>query len=251
MRAAWAIYKRELVAAFYAPLAYVVMVSFLVFNGVVFYFFMQLVADRPTLTGTRGPLQLFFGSTILSVLTLMIFCPAVTMRTLAEEWRTRTAETLFTAPVSEASVVLGKFAGALTVYASLWLPTLLYALVVRRYGPVDWGALASAYAGVGLVGCAFVGIGVLMSAVARTQVTAFVGSFGVIGGAMFALGLGRYIFTEESQQRFFSYVNLWEHMEHFSVGVLDTRQVVYYLSVTVLALSLAVRALGTRRETQS
>jgi len=248
VRALWAIYKRELVSAFYAPLAYVVMVSFLVFNGVVFYFFMQLVADRPTLTGTRGPLQLFFGSTILSVLTLMIFCPAVTMRTLAEEWRTRTAETLFTTPVTPAAVVLGKFFGAFTVYASLWLPTLLYALVVRRYGPVDWGALASAYAGVGLVGCAFVAIGVLMSALARSQVTAFVGSFGVIGGAMFALGLGRYLFTEEGSQRFFQYVNLWEHMERFSVGTLDSRQVVYYLTVTALALSFAARSLDARRE---
>ena len=248
MRAAWAIYKRELIAAFYAPLAYVVMVSFLVFNGVVFYFFMQLVADRPMLTGTRGPLQLFFGSTILSVLTLMIFCPAVTMRTLAEEWRTRTAETLFTTPVTPAAVVLGKFFGAFTVYASLWLPTFLYALVVRRYGPVDWGALGSAYVGVGLVGSAFVAIGVLMSALARSQITAFVGSFGVIGGAMFALGLGRYIFTDESQQRFFQYVNLWEHMEHFALGVVDSRALVYYGSVTVLGLALTVRALAARKE---
>ena len=64
----------------------------------------------------------------------------------------------------------------------------------------------------------------------------------------FALGLGRYLFTEESQLRFFSYVNLWEHMEHFAVGLIDSRQVVYYGSVTVLALSLTVRALAARRE---
>lgn len=248
MKPAWAIYKRELIASFCSPLAYVVMVSFLVFNGVVFSFFMDLVASQPTLSGTRGPLQLFFGSTILSVLTLMIFCPAITMRTLAEEWRSRTAETLLTAPVTDAAVVLGKFAGALTVYAALWLPTLLYALVVRRYGPVDWGALGAAYAGVMLVGAAFLGIGVLTSALARSQVTAFVASFGVIGVLMFALGLGRYIFTDEPSQRFFSYVNLWEHMEHFSVGLIDTRQVVYYGSVTVLALTLTVRSLGVRRE---
>ncbi len=248
MRSAWAIYKRELVSTFYSPLAYVVMVSFLLFNGVVFYFFMDLVASNPTISGTRGPLQLFFGSTILSVLTLMIFCPATTMRSFAEEWRSRTAETLFTAPVSNLSVVLAKFGGAMTLYASLWLPTLLYALVVRRYGSVDWGALACAYTGVMLVGGAFVGVGLLASAVATSQVTAFVGSFGVIGGAMFALGLGRYIFTEESQLRFFSYVNLWEHMERFAVGMLDTRQVVYYGSVAVLSLSLTVRALAARRE---
>ncbi len=248
MRAAWAIYKRELIGTFCSPLAFAVMVSFLLFNGVVFYFFMDLVASNPSLSGTRGPLQLFFGSTILSVLTLMIFCPATTMRAFAEEWRSRTAETLLTAPVTDTAVVLGKYAGSMTLYISLWLPTALYSLVVRRYGPVDWGALGSAYVGVGLVGSAFVAIGVLMSALARSQITAFVGSFGVIGGAMFALGLGRYIFTDESQQRFFQYVNLWEHMEHFSVGTVDSRQVVYYLSVTVLALSYAARSLDARRE---
>jgi ABC-2 type transport system permease protein len=248
MRGFWAIYKRELIANFYSPVAYIVMVSFLIFNGIVFYFFMDLVASNPTVSGTRGPLQLFFGSTILSALTLMIFCPAVTMRTLAEEWRTRTSETLFTAPVSELSVVLGKYAGAMTLYLALWAPTVLYALVVRRYGPVDWGVLGAAYAGVTLIGASFLGVGLLMSAVARSQVTAFVGSFGIIGGLMFALGLGRYVFTEESQQHFFSYVNLWEHMEHFSVGMIDSRQLVYYGSVAVLSLSLTVRAVGHRRE---
>ncbi len=248
MRAAWAIYKRELVGTFCSPLAYAVMVSFLLFNGVVFYFFMDLVASNPSLSGTRGPLQLFFGSTILSVLTLMIFCPATTMRAFAEEWRSRTAETLLTAPVTDLQVVLAKFMGSMTLYAALWVPTLLYALVVRRYGAVDWGALSAAYAGVMLVGGAFVSIGLLASSLAASQVTAFVTSFGVIGGAMFALGLGRYVFTEESQLRFFSYVNLWEHMEHFAVGMMDSRQVVYYGSVVVLALSLTVRALAARRE---
>jgi len=248
MRAAWAIYKRELIANFCSPLAYAVMVSFLVFNGVVFWFFMKITASNPAVVGARGPLQMFFGSTMLSVLSLMIFCPALTMRTFAEERRSRTMETLLTAPVTDEAVVAGKFLGAFTTYAALWLPTLLYALVVRRYGAVDWGALSAAYAGVMFVGGAFVSIGLLASSLAASQVTAFVTSFGVIGGAMFALGLGRYVFTEESQLRFFSYVNLWEHMEHFAVGMIDSRQVVYYGSVVVLALSLTVRALAARRE---
>jgi ABC-2 type transport system permease protein len=248
MRAAWAIYKRELVGTFCSPLAYAVMVSFLLFNGVVFYFFMDLVASNPSLSGTRGPLQLFFGSTILSVLTLMIFCPATTMRAFAEEWRSRTAETLLTAPVTDLQVVLAKFMGSMTLYAALWVPTLLYALVVRRYGPVDWPALAAAYAGVLLIGGAFTALGVLMSALARSQVTAFVMSFGVIGGVMFAMGLGAYIFQEEAQRRFFSYVNLWEHLEHFSVGIVDSRALVYYGSVIAFSLAMTMRAVGARKE---
>ncbi len=130
MRTAWAIYKRELIGTFCSPLAYVVMVAFLVFNGVVFWFFMSMTADNPALTGSRSPLQMFFGSTILSVLTLLVFSPATTMRTFAEERRSRTFETLFTAPVTDVEVVAGKYFGSMTFYAALWAPTLLYALVV-------------------------------------------------------------------------------------------------------------------------
>lgn len=248
MRAAWAIYKRELIANFCAPLGYAVMVSFLMFNGVVFWFFMKLTASNPAVAGAKGPLQMFFGSTMLSVLTLIIFCPAITMRSFAEERRARTIETLLTAPVTDLAVVLGKFFGAFTTYAALWVPTLLYALVVRRYGPVDWPGLAAAYLGVLLIGGAFVALGVLMSSLARSQVTAFVMSFGVIGGVMFAMGLGAYIFQEEAQRRFFSYVNLWEHLDHFSVGLVDSRAVVYYGSVIAFALAMTVRALSAGRE---
>lgn len=248
MRSTWALYKREMLSNFCSPLAYVVMVSFLLFNGVIFYFFMQLTASQPTLSGARGPLQLLFGSTILSVLTLLIFCPALTMRSFAEERRARTFETLFTAPVTETQVVLGKYFAALSTWMALWAPTLLYVLVVRRYGPVDTGSLASAYLGQLVIGGAFLSLGTLMSALSRSQVTAFVLSFMAIGGVMFALGLGSYIFREEAQRRFFSYVNLWEHMEHFALGVVDTRALVYYGSVTVLGLALTVRALAARKE---
>ncbi len=248
MRATWAIYKRELIANFCSPLAYAVMVSFLVFNGVVFFFLLKLVASQPTLTGARGPLQMFFGSTVLSVLTLLIFCPAITMRTFAEERRSRTFETLLTAPVTDESVVIGKYLGAMTLYAALWAPTLLYALVIRRYGPVDWWALGAAYVGMLLVGSAFISLGMLASSLSRSQVAAFVLAFAAIGGVMFTLGLGSYVFTDEPYTRFFSYVNLWEHLERFSLGVIDSRAVVYYGSVSLLALTFTVRALRAVRE---
>lgn len=99
-----------------------------------------------------------------------------------------------------------------------------------------------------VIGGAFLSLGTLMSALSRSQVTAFVLSFMAIGGVMFALGLGSYIFREEAQRRFFSYVNLWEHMEHFALGVVDSRALVYYGSVTVLGLALTVRALAARKE---
>jgi ABC-2 type transport system permease protein len=247
VRRVWAIFKRELLASYGTPLAYVILVVFLLWNGGVFALLMQNFAAEPEISGSRGPLQLLFGGSILYFLPILLFCPALTMRTFAEERRSGTLETLMTAPLRDLEVVLGKYAALLVVYASLWIPTLLYALVVKRYGPVDWGALGAAYAGTYLIGAAFLALGMLVSALARSQVVAFILAFALTGGVMFLLGLGKYVFTEEREQAFYSYINLWEHMEHFSVGVVDTRHVVYYVSVAALGVFLTVRALEARR----
>ncbi len=246
---AWAVYKRELLANFWTPLAYVLLVVFLLWNGGVFALLIQNFASDPEISGSRGPLQLLFGGSILYFLPILLFCPALAMRTFAEERRSGTLETLMTAPVREVDVVLGKYFAVLTVFITLWLPTLLYALVLKRYGPIDWGALAASYLGTFLIGAAFLALSILMSAFARSQVVAFILAFAATSGGMFLLGLGKYVFTEEREQSFYTYINLWEHMEHFSVGVVDTRHVVYYLSVVALGLFLTVRAVEARRGT--
>ena len=173
---------------------------FLLWNGGVFSLLMQNFATEPEISGSRGPLQMLFGGSILYFLPILLFCPALTMRSFAEERRTGTFETLMTAPVRDVEVVFGKYLALLVVFASLWAPTLLYALVIKRYGPVDWGALAAAYTGTMLIGAAFLSLGMLMSALARSQVTAFILGFAATGGLMFLLGLGKYVFTEEREQ---------------------------------------------------
>lgn len=248
MRNTAAVLKRELMASFFTPLAYVLLVVFLLWNGGVFALLMQSFATAETeLSGSRGPLQILFGGSILYFLPVLIVCPALTMRTFAEERRSGTLETLLTAPLRDVEVVLGKYLALLVVYAAIWAPTLLYALVVKRYGPVDWGALGAAYLGTMLIGAAFLALGMLMSALASNQVIAFILGFAATSGAMFLVGLGKYVFTEESDQAFYGYVNLWDHMEHFSVGVVDTRHLVYYVSVAALGVFLTVRAVGARR----
>jgi ABC-2 type transport system permease protein len=242
----WAIFKRELLASYWTPLAYVLLVVFLLWNGASFALIMQSVATHPDITASRGPLQLLFGGSILYFLPLLLFCPALTMRAFAEERRAGTFETLMTAPVRVVEVVAGKYLALLVVYATLWAPTLLYVLVVRRYGPIDLGALGAAYAGTMLIGAAFLALGLAMSALARNQVVAFILGFLAIGG-MFVLGLFEYVFSEERDQALFGYVNLWKHMEHFAVGVVDSRHVVYYTTVAALALFLTVRAVEARR----
>ncbi len=248
MRVTWAIYKRELAASFYTPLAYVLLVVFLLWNGAVFSFLLQQFAANPEISGSRGPLQLLFGS-ILYFLPILLFCPAITMRSFAEERRAGTFEALMTAPVRDIEVVLGKYLAALSVYAVLWAPTALYALVIRKFGTVDWGALGAAYFGTMLLGAAFVALGVLASAMARSQVTAFILGFAMTSG-LFLAGLGKYVFESETQQAFFSHLNQWEHMEEFGVGVVDSRRVVFYLSIAALAVFQSVRVLEARKGVQ-
>ncbi len=249
MRTVWAIFKRELAAAFYTPLAYVILVVFLLWNGGTFVLLLQQFAANPEITGSRGPLQLLFGGSILFFLPILLFCPALTMRSFAEERRAGTLESLMTAPVRDVEVVLAKYLAALLVYIVLWTPTILYALVIRKFGAVDWGALAAGYLGTLLLGAALLALGVLASALARSQVTAFIMAFALTSG-LFLAGLGKYVFESEAQQALFSHLNQWEHMEEFAVGVVDTRRVVYYLSVAALALFQSVRVLESRKGVQ-
>jgi ABC-2 type transport system permease protein len=249
VRTVWAIFKRELAAAFYTPLAYVILVVFLLWNGGTFVLLLQQFAANPEITGSRGPLQLLFGGSILFFLPILLFCPALTMRSFAEERRAGTLESLMTAPVRDVEVVLAKYLAALLVYIVLWTPTILYALVIRKFGAVDWGALAAGYLGTLLLGAALLALGVLASALARSQVTAFIMAFALTSG-LFLAGLGKYVFESEAQQALFSHLNQWEHMEEFAVGVVDTRRVVYYLSVAALALFQSVRVLESRKGVQ-
>jgi ABC-2 type transport system permease protein len=249
VRRAWAIFKRELAASFYTPLAYVILVVFLLWNGGTFVLLLQQFAANPEISGSRGPLQLLFGGSILYFLPILLFCPAITMRSFAEERRAGTLEALMTAPVRDVEVVLGKYFAALTVYATIWAPTALYALVIRKFGAVDWGTLASAYLGTMLLGAAFIALGILASAMARSQVTAFILGFALTSG-LFLAGLGKYVFESETQQALFSHLNQWEHMEEFAVGVVDTRRVVFYCSIAALALFQSVRVLEARKGVQ-
>src|SRR5215470_4827815 len=143
MRGLWATFLRELRAYFVSPLAYVVLFFFLVINGVVFSMILGFLND-PRAAGGR-PLDAFFGGTFLFWLVLLFVGPVLTMRLLSEELRSGSIEVLMTAPISETEVVLGKYFAALTFYVALWLPTLVYAAILGRYSPVDWGPIAAGY----------------------------------------------------------------------------------------------------------
>ncbi len=248
MRATWVIAKREIAAFFVSPLAYVVLSAWLLWSGFMFYLLAGFHAAQPVGSGSTGesPLTHFFGGTTLFYMGVLVFVPLLTMRLLADETRSGTLETLLTAPVSDVAVVLGKFSAAMVFWVALWLPTLLYVWLTSRYGDVDLGMIAATYAGLFGMGLCYVSIGLAMSAVARSQIVAAVLTFVAVGG-LFVLGLLQFVFTDDGQREIFEYVSVWGHMQSYARGVVDSRYVVFDLSLTSLSLLSAVLVVSWRR----
>jgi ABC-2 type transport system permease protein len=240
MRKTFALVHRELVAYFSSPLAYVVLTAFLFVNGYVFWLVMSYLNDPRT--QTMAPLKLLFGGTIFFWLLLLFIVPVITMRLLAEERRTGTLEVLLTAPIGEGHVVIGKFLAAFLFYLFLWLPTVVYVLLLASHSKIDWGPVASGYIGIALLGVLFSAVGLLTSALSRNQIVAAIFAFAVLI-VLFSVGLVENLVTQPGLKDALGYMNLWEHMDDFARGLVDTRHVIYQLSLAGLFLYLATKAL--------
>lgn len=248
MKALLATYLRELKGFFYSPLGWVVAAMVLLVNGFVFWLLLAFLND-PRSSGSLAPLQLFFGGTFLFWLVLLFVAPVLTMKLIAEERRQGTIEMLMTAPVTEGQVVLGKYFAALTFYCFIWAPTIVYPLILERYSEVDWGPVASGYLGVFLIGALFLAVGTFASAWARSQIVAAVIAFALLAG-LFALALVESLVQPGSwAAEVLGYGNLWQHMDEFSRGIIDSRRIVFLLTTSGLFVFLAARVLESKKWT--
>jgi ABC-2 type transport system permease protein len=171
----------------------------------------------------------------------------MTMRTFAEERRSGTIEMLMTAPVSSAAVVLAKYAAVLTTYVAMWLPTVLYLVILGRTGELDWHTAASAYLGVLLVGAGYLSLGLCASALTRSQFLAMVWTALVLL-MLFILGVGEFVTREGSaMHEVCAHVSVWAHMNDFAGGIVDSRHLVFYGTLVVLPLFIATRAVEAWR----
>lgn len=244
MRKTAALVYRELVAYFSSPLAYVVLTAFLFFNGYVFWLITAYLNDPRTQAMT--PLKLFFGGTIFFWLFLLFVVPVITMRLLAEERRSGTLEVLLTAPVSEGQVVAGKFLAAFVFYLFLWLPTVAYVVILRQFAAIDLYKVASGYLGIALLGVLFAAVGLFTSAFTKNQIVAAIFAFAVLV-VLFSVGLMEQLATNSAVKGALGYMNLWDHMDDFARGLVDTRRIVYQLSLAGLFLFLTVKVVEARK----
>ena len=244
MKGILANFNREFRAYFFSPIAYIVAALLLVVNGVVFWLIVSFLNDPRAAIG--APLQLFFGQTFFFWLVLIFVAAVLTMRLLSEERRSGTIEVLMTSPVTEEQVVIGKFLAALAFYIFLWLPTLTYPILLSYYSEVDWGPVATGYIGILGIGSLFLALGVLASALTRSQLIAAVITFAFLV-FMIVIGFLENLVTDDSWKQVVGNLNLMQHMDDFGKGVIDTRWLVYYLSSTVLFLFLAARVLENKK----
>ena len=242
----WPIFKRELFAYFVTPLAYVLVFAFVVWQGVHFYLLVRSFAAAPEASIDQGPVQAFFGGDVFYYLPLILVCPAITMRLFAEERRSGTLEALLTAPVGTAGVVLAKFAAAMVVYAAMWAPTLLYVIIMRRAGDIDWRVVGTSYLGVLGVGGQYIAIGTMMSAVGRSQLVALVLSSIVILG-IFLLGLGEFVLDDGPVREACAYISVWSQMGELSKGIIDLRRIVLDATLVVVPLFITTRTVDAWR----
>jgi ABC-2 type transport system permease protein len=240
-----AIVGREWRAYFLSPLAYVILAAFLVMNGLIFY---AIVSFMNTPGAPKGQALIFlFTNTYFWIFNLFVV-PIIAMRLFAEERKSGTIETLLTSPVSEGMVVLGKFTGALGFFLTLWAPTLAYVLILRAQTPIDPGPVASSYLAVALLGAYFLSVGTFASTLSKNQIVAAILAFGMLI-PIFSAGLLASLGSDPSRRELLTYVNLWDHMDEFSRGIVDTRRLVYYLSATALFLFLSTVSLQAKKET--
>ncbi len=245
MRKLFAIVGREWRAYFLSPLAYVILAAFLLMNGFIFTAILNFLNSPTAPKGQAFPL--LFTNTYFWIFNLFIV-PIIAMRLFAEERKSGTLELLLTAPVSEATVVFGKFLGALGFFLTLWFPTLAYVAVLRWQTPIDLGPVAAAYLAVALIGGYFLSVGIFASTLTKNQIVAAIFTFAMLI-PIFSGGLLESMMNDPAKRDVFAYLNLWDHMDEFSKGVVDTRRIVYYLSATAFFLFLTTVSVSTKKET--
>ncbi|HZF55778.1 MAG TPA: ABC transporter permease [Polyangiaceae bacterium] len=246
MNGFWPIFKRELFSLFVTPLAWVLITSFLIVQGVHFFLIVTHFASQADVSADAGPVQAFFGQTVLLYLPLLFVCPLLTMRLFAEERRSGTIEALLTAPVSTTGVVLAKYAAVLVTYIAMWAPTLLYMVLVSRAGEVDWMVVASGYLAVLLIGAGYLAIGTMTSALTKSQLLASVLSAMALI-FLFMLGIGEFILDSGPARDLCAHVSAWAQMNDFSKGIVDLRRLVFDATLIVLPLFVTVRAVDAWR----
>jgi ABC-2 type transport system permease protein len=248
-----AVLRKELTIYFATPIFYIMGFFFLLVQGFLFFFiyfnYFQTtsfqVSQNPQLAAMLDPYQVVFRSFFEDLgFIFLLITPFLTMRLLAEEKRSGTSELIFTYPLPDWAVILGKFLAALAVLATLLLFTVCYPVIFAFLTKMDWGQIASGYMGVLLLGGACLALGLFASSLTQNQIIAAISAFALL--LLFWL-IGAQQDVGSAPAQLLTAVSLREHLPNLAKGVIDTKDLLFYLCFTYFFLFLTKRQLESRR----
>lgn len=257
MRKCWAIFERELKSYFVSPIAYVVIALFIAVAGIFFYLILSSFVQRcfemdmysrqwqqmsPPMNLHEWVTRPFFGN--IATIALMIL-PLITMKLYAEEKKTGTIELLQTSPVTNAQTLIGKYAAAVVLYILMLVITFFYMLFLFAYGNPEMPQIFSGYLGIFLIGSSYLAIGLLFSTFTDNQIVAAVSTIAVI--LMFWAVGWISSFLNPGLGKILSQFSLIEHLDDFEKGIIDTKNIVFYLSFIFMNLFLSYVSIESAR----
>jgi len=244
MKSIWTITKKELKSFLYSPIAYILTAFFLLVSGFFFYNILAWANDQ-----TMRMMQSGYGMNRINInqmlfepffnnmtIILMFLLPMLTMRLFADEKKMRTEELLLTSPLRLSAIIIGKYLAALIIYAIILLLTATYAIFVFVYGNPELAPLLTAYLGLFLLGAVFIAIGLFASALTENQVIAAVISFSSIILIWVISWVGES--GPGAWRGILTYLSFFSHFKNMVSGVIDTQDIVYYLTFIFLGLYL-------------
>jgi ABC-2 type transport system permease protein len=246
-----AIADKELRSYFASPIAYIIIGLFALLFGWFFFVYLNFFVQRSSGMGPMGAGASNINQDMIryvlmnSAVIILFVMPMITMRTYAEEKRSGTIELLLTSPLTDVQIILGKFFGAMGLYAAMLVVTMLYMAILFVYGNPEWRPIAAGYLGLLLMGGCFISVGLLISSLTKNQIVAGVMTFAVF----LMLWVINWIADQSgpTTREIVNYLSIVDHFDDFARGIIDTKHLVYYVSFITFGLFLTAKSVDSER----
>ncbi len=232
-----AIYRKEMKTYFNSPIAFIVISSFLVITNWLFFDYGDYPFFAINIADIRGIFD--YGAIVL-----LFIAPAISMRLIAEEKHKDTLELLVTMPITDMQIIMGKYLSTLVIFAIILAGTLVAPISISFVGDLDTGIVISSYIGFFLLGATYLAIGLAASSFTRNQIIAYI--MGIVSIAVFFLMNGM-ANGSGMIATLFEHLSVRFHYQNFFRGVLDTRDLLYFISMIFVALFVSSTALSSRK----
>ena len=251
MRNTIAIAQRELDAYFSGPIAYVMIGCFALLFGYFYAAPLKFFQEQSAQAGMNPTQvlnlnQMLIGPTLANTTVIMLFFfPLITMRTYSEEKRSGTIELLLTSPVTDLEIILGKFLGAMLLYAAMLSITVIHIGILFIYGQPEWKPIVTGYLGLLLMAGCFLSLGLFISSLTKNQIVAGMATFSVFLLLWVITWMNS--FVGPTGQAVISHLSLTEHYDDFAKGIIDTKHLIFYFSFIAFGLFLTLKSVDSER----